>query len=81
MCSEAAVHEFEIGERFRRTMEARIALLESGAAHDEAMLECLDNEDHIRRQMRLVAVQRKEAERIRKFLDKCRTRGGVQRSY
>jgi hypothetical protein len=34
----------------------------------------LDDVDHIRRQMRLVAVERSEALRMRIFLDRTRTR-------
>ena len=77
MCSGKAgsiVHEFEIGSRFRRMMEERIARLELDAANDEAMLEHLENEDHIRRQMTLVAMQRQDAIRMRRFLDQSGTR-------
>ncbi len=42
--------------------------------HDEAQLDRLDDIDHIRRQMRLVATQRAEALRMRIFLDRARTR-------
>jgi hypothetical protein len=63
------VFDIEIGAQFRRMMEGRIARLESDAAHDEAMLPRLENDDHIRRQMRLVAAQREMAMRIRRFLD------------
>jgi hypothetical protein len=37
-------------------------------------LDRLDDIDHIRRQMRLVAVQRTEALRMRLFLDRARAR-------
>jgi len=70
-----AVQEgFEISPRFRQTLEERIARLERDAAHDEAQLDRLNDVDHIRRQMRLVSVQRAEALRMRIFLDRARTR-------
>jgi hypothetical protein len=65
---------FEISPRFRRTIEERIARLERDADYDEAQIARLDNGDHIRRQMRLVAMQRSEALRMRLFLDRARTR-------
>jgi hypothetical protein len=65
---------FEISPRFRSTVEERIARLERGADYDEAQLERLVDEDHIRRQMRLVAMQRAEALRMRLFLDRSQTR-------
>ena len=65
---------FEIGLRFRRIMEQRIARLESDAAQDEAAVSLLLDGDHIRRQMRLVAAQRAEAMRMCRFLDQSRTR-------
>jgi hypothetical protein len=72
MSSDAAeknIHEhLEISMRFRRIIESRIARLESDAASDESMLERLDNSDHMRRHMRLIAVQRDEASRMRRFL-------------
>jgi hypothetical protein len=55
-------------------VEERIARLERDAMQDEAQLALLENSDHIRRQMRLVAVQRSEALRMRLFLDRSRTR-------
>lgn len=70
----ASAHEFEISIRFRHAIEARIARLESDANHDEAMLVNLVSNDHMRRQMRLVAVQRDEAARMRRFLDQSKTR-------
>jgi uncharacterized coiled-coil protein SlyX len=70
----AATDGFEISPRFRRTVEERIARLERDAAADETMIEGLENGDHIRRHMRLVAVQRSEALRMRLFLDRSRTR-------
>ena len=70
----AAQEGFEIGPRFRQTIEERIARLERDAAHDEAQLDRLDDIDHIRRQMRLVAVERAEALRLRLFLDRSRIR-------
>ncbi len=70
----AAQEGFEISPRFRQTIEERIARLERDANHDEAQMDLLNDIDHIRRQMRLVAVQRAEALRMRLFLDRARTR-------
>ncbi len=70
----AAQDGFEISPRFRQTVEERIARLERDAATDEAQLDFLDDIDHIRRHMRLVAAQRSEALRMRIFLDRARTR-------
>jgi ribosome-associated translation inhibitor RaiA len=70
----AAQEGFEISPRFRQTIEERIARLERDAAHDEAQLDRLDDIDHVRRQMRLVAVERAEALRLRLFLDRSRIR-------
>ena len=70
----AATEGFEISPRFRRTLEERIARLERDAIQDEAQVALLENGDHIRRQMRLVAVQRTEALRMRLFLDRARIR-------
>jgi hypothetical protein len=75
MITNLAAHEgFEIGPRFRRTIEERIERLEKDAAYDEAQLALLEDEDHIRRQMRLVALQRSEALRMRLFLDNAQAR-------
>jgi len=75
MTSNCTAQEgFEISPRFRQTVEERIARLERDATHDEAQLDRLDDIDHIRRQMRLVAVQRPEALRMRIFLDRARPR-------
>lgn len=65
---------FEISMRFRRTIEERITRLENDAARDEAAVAELVDGDHIRRQMRLAAVQRAEAGRMRQFLDQSRIR-------
>ena len=70
----AVKESFEISPRFRQTLEERIARLERDAAHDEAQLDRLNDIDHIRRQMRLVAVERAEALRMRIFLDRAKTR-------
>lgn len=70
----AANDGFEISPRFRSTIEERIARLERDAAHDEALVAMLEDGDHIRRQMRLVAMQRSEALRMRLFLDRSQTR-------
>ena len=65
---------FEISPRFRRSIEERIARLERDAQQDELQVAFLVNKDHIRRQIRLVAVQRAEAERMRTFLERTKTR-------
>ena len=65
---------FEISLRFRRTIENRIARLERDALSDEGLLPRLTNSDHQRRQIRLIAIQRAEASRMRLFLDQSRTR-------
>jgi hypothetical protein len=65
---------FEISPRFRRTLEDRITRLENDAECDEALIARLDNQDHVRRQRRLVAAERAEALRMRIFLDRARTR-------
>ena len=70
----AANESFEISPRFQRTVEERIARLERDSANDEAFVAQLVDGDHIRRQMRLVAVQRAEALRMRLLLDRARTR-------
>jgi hypothetical protein len=75
MTIKCAVQEgFEISPKFRKTVEERIVRLEQGAAYDDAQIERLDDIDHIRRQMRLVAAQRAEALRMRLFLDRARNR-------
>lgn len=70
----AAQEGFEISPRFRQMIEERVVRLERDADYDEAQLNRLDDIDHIRRQMRLVAVERSEALRMRLFLDRARTR-------
>ena len=70
----ATLDSFEISPRFRRKIEERIARLERDAEQDEAQVMQLQNGDHIRRQMRLVAVERCEALRMRLFLDRAKTR-------
>lgn len=65
---------FEISPRFRSSVEERIARLERDAEYDEAQVTMLVDGDHIRRQMRLVAMQRSEALRMRLFLDSSRAR-------
>ncbi len=69
---------FEISPRFRGMLEGRIARLEQNAARDEAKIGSLDDLDHIRQQMRLAAVERAEALRIRIFLDRSFTRGSEE---
>ncbi len=70
----SAFDGFEISPRFRATLEERIARLERDAEQDEARVSQLVDGDHIRRQMRLVALQRSEALRMRLFLDRAQTR-------
>ena len=65
---------FEISPRFRQTIEARIARLERDADQDEADAARLIDGDHIHRHMRLVALERAEAQRMRCFLANARTR-------
>ena len=75
MITNCAANEgFEISPRFQRTLEERIARLERDAEHDEAQVAQLADSDHIRRQMRLVAMQRSEALRMRLFLDRSQMR-------
>jgi ribosome-associated translation inhibitor RaiA len=75
MITNCAVNEgFEISPRFRRSVEERIARLEQDAERDEAQVAHLEDADHIRRQMRLVFMQRAEALRMRLFLDRSKTR-------
>lgn len=69
---------FEISLSFRHTIEARIARLEQDAAADEARVALLIDEDHVRRQLRLVCAERAEAERMRDFLERTKTRRGRQ---
>jgi ribosome-associated translation inhibitor RaiA len=70
----AANESYEISPRFQRTVEERIARLERDADSDEAFVAQLVDGDHIRRQMRLVAIERSEALRMRLFLDRARPR-------
>lgn len=80
MNSECASQDgIEISARFRQTIEERIARLEKDAASDEASGAHLENGDHIRRHMRLVALQRAEALRMQSFLDRVRIRFGPPR--
>jgi hypothetical protein len=65
---------FEISPRFRRSIEERAERLERDAGLDEAQVKLLVDGDHIRRHMRLVAMQRFEALRMRLFLDRARVR-------
>jgi hypothetical protein len=74
MTNCVASEGFEISPRFRCSIEERIARLERDAESDEQLVATLADGDHIRRQMRLVAVQRSEALRMRLFLDRSRTR-------
>ncbi len=75
MTIDCATYErYEISPRFRRSIEERIARLERDAASDEAQVTALEDIDHIRRQMGLVAAERTEALRLRLFLDRAQTR-------
>jgi hypothetical protein len=75
MATNCIAHEgFEISPRFRQTVVDRIARLERDANYDEAQMDRLNDIDHIRRQMRLVATQRSEALRMRLFLDRAKNR-------
>lgn len=73
MTNCAVGEDFEISSRFRQTVEKRIARLEKDAEIDEAQVAKLEDDDHIRRQMRLVALQRAEALRMRLILDRANT--------
>jgi hypothetical protein len=70
----APLEDVEISPHFRRTIEERIARLEHDAECDEAQAALLVNGDHIRRHMRMVAVERAEALRMRLFLDRTSLR-------
>lgn len=70
----AASEDVEISARFRQTIEDRIVRLERDASMDEGQIRRLEHADHIRRQMRLVAVQRGEVLRLRLFLAQVKTR-------
>lgn len=74
IATNTAIESFEISLRFRQTIEARIARLERDAEWDEAQGSQLIDGDHIRRHMRLVALERAEALRMRLFLERCRPR-------
>jgi ribosome-associated translation inhibitor RaiA len=70
----SAQEGFEISPKFRQTVEERIARLERDAEYDEGQINRIEDIDHIRRQMRLVAAQRAEALRMRIFLDRAKNR-------
>jgi len=74
MTKSATTDGYEISPHFRQTLEERIAKLESDAESDEAQAAFLVDGDHIRRHMRLVAVERAEAPRMRLFLDRANNR-------
>jgi len=65
---------FDVSPRFQHMIEKRIERLERDADTDEASAALLESPDHLRRQMRLVAVQRAEALRMRLFLDRAQAR-------
>ena len=70
----SAAESYEISPRFRALIEERIEKLERDAVADEAQVARLDDIDHIRRQLRLVAMERAEALRMRLFLDRAQPR-------
>ncbi len=70
----AAAEGYEISPRFRAIIEERIHRLERDAEADEAAVARLEDIDHIRRQLRLVAGERAEALRMRLFLDRAKPR-------
>lgn len=74
MTNCAANDVFEISPRFRSILEERIARLEKDADFDEGQVAVLVDGDHIRRHMKLVAIQRAEALRMRLFLDRSEIR-------
>jgi ribosome-associated translation inhibitor RaiA len=74
MESEIRYPSYEISARFRQSIEERVARLERDAEHDERTVLTLEHPDHIRRQLRLVAVQHAEALRMRLFLERSRAR-------
>ena len=74
LADSSLTDSFEISPRFRRMVETRIARLEKDAVTDETQVGLLKDSDHIKRHMRLVAIQRAEALRMRLFLDRTRTR-------
>jgi hypothetical protein len=57
-----------VGVRFRLALERTILALEAGAAHDEQVIERLDDPDHRRRQRLLVGCQLLRAFRLRELL-------------
>jgi hypothetical protein len=70
----AAQEYYEISPRFRSMIEERIARLERDARGDETQVSRLNHPGHIQRQLRLVAIQRAEALRMRLFLDRAQPR-------
>ncbi len=62
-----AIH---VSERFRLTLESAILDLEAAAARDERILPLLENADHRRRQLLLVASQLDRAFRLRELLSR-----------
>ena len=71
---EAVQEHVEISLRFRNILEQRILRLRFDAARDELAARDLQHPNHIRRQMRLVAAQLEEANRMNVFLENSRTR-------
>jgi hypothetical protein len=77
IAANTTTESFEISPRFRHTILARIARLEQDAEQDEAQGSRLIDGDHIRRHMRLVALERAEALRMSSFLERCRPRAPI----
>lgn len=73
IAANTTTESFEISPRFRQTILARIARLEQDAEQDEAQGSRLIDGDH----MRLVALERAEALRMRSFLERCRPRAPI----
>jgi len=71
LTNSVAYEGYEISPRFRAMLESRIERLERDATVDESTVTDLEDVDHIRRQMRLVAMQRADALRMRLFLDRA----------
>jgi len=74
LADSSHIDSFEISPRFRRMVEVRIERLENDAVGGEVQVALLTDGDHIKRHMRLVAIQRAEALRMRLFLDRAKTR-------
>lgn len=65
---------FDVSPRFGQRVLARILKLELDANMDEKIIPTLLSPDHQRRQRKLVALQRDEADRLRVFLRNAQVR-------